>query len=376
MSCTLPLFSMRLPPYSCRMSKFDWYEYGWQWKTPTDVKEFASLALESFSSYEYAYEYFEDSDDEDFFTYWWSPLQQSIKNMADEFKQSDLEDAIGHLLAPEGHFIECDPAIFDALLKNVPGFPSQYPKFADAIEVFLHRDASYSSDWWDFSWYPFISAEFTWTFWGPETLARSTNIDSRYLTRIFLQSFNAETPYKSFRARVALATNPTCPTEILEFFYTNRNSVDWLINGAEEEDILLREADLYLINENLESIAERRKSAELTKSFRYPTDINWSSGPGAEYVANLIDIEWEADDAQTCLLVALAKNPALTDEMYLELAKVEHPLVRYSLSQNQSLPLNLREVFDKEKPTFTFKPYGSHPRYTDEITLGNIFVED
>lgn len=354
------------------MSEFDWYKYDWGWKTPADVKEFVALALENFNTYEYAYESLGESDDEDFFTHWWSPVQQSIKNMAEKFQQSDLEDAIMDLLAPEGHFVECDPAIFDALLKYVPGFPSQYPKFADAIEVFLERDANYSSDWWDFSWYPFISANFTWTFWGPETLARSPNIDPQYLTRIFLLSFNAETPYKSFRARVALAMNLNCPTEILEFLYKNRNSIDWLLNDVEEEGILLYENGKYSINEELESLSERRHGAELTESFKYPTDTNWRSGPGAEYMANLLDIEWEADSAQTCLLAALARNPALSDEKYLELAKFDHPLVRYFLSQNRSIPLNLRKLLDEEKPTFTFQPYGSHPKYTDEITLGDV----
>ena len=329
------------------------------------------LVLENNSTYEYAYETLRDSgDDENFYLQWWHPVQQAVERMAKSFNQSDIEDAIMYLLAPEADFVECDPAIFDALLKYVPGFPNKFPKFENAIEVFLERDASYTSDWWDFSWYPFISANLTWTFWGPETLARSPNVDPQYLTRIFLLSFNAETPYKSFRARVALATNPNCPPEILEFLYTNRNSVDWLLNDVEEEGVLLCEDDKYSINEDLKSISERRKDAELTQSFKFPTDTNWSSGPGAEYVANLLDIEWEAENAQICLLAALAKNPALTDEKYLALASVEHPLVRYFLSQNQSIPKNLRTHLDGEKPTFTFKPYGSHPRYTDEITLG------
>jgi hypothetical protein len=351
-------------------SEFDWNNYDWNWKTPEDVKAFVDLVLENFSTYEYAYESLGQSSDGNFYSLWWGPVQQAVKSMAENFERSDLEEAMMHLLAPEGDFVECDPAIFDALLKYVPGFPSQYPNFADAIEVFLQRDAGYSSDWWDYSWYPFISADFTWTFWGPETLARSPYVDPQYLTRIFLLSFNAETPYKSFRARVALAMNPNCPTEILDFLYKNRNSVDWLLNDADEEGVLLNANGKYSINEELESISERRADAELTQSFRYPTDTNWSSGPGAEYMANLLGLEWEADDAQTCLLAALAKNPALTDEKYLELATIDHPLVRYLLNQNRSIPADLQKLLDEEKPTFTFQPYGSNPRYTDEITLG------
>jgi len=352
------------------MSEFDWNEYDWDWKTSADVKAFVELVLENISTYEYAYETLGNSSDENFYCHWWGPVQQAVKSMAADFERSDLEESITHLLAPEGYFVECDSAIFDALLKYVPGFPNQYPKFADAIEKFLWRDENSSTDWWDYSWYPFISANFTWTFWGPETLARSPNIDPEYLTRIFLLSFNAETPYKSLRARVALATNLNCPTEILEFLYENRNSVDWLLNDVEEEGVLRFENGKYSINEELETITERRQDAELAQSFRYPTDINWSSGPGAQYIANLLDVEWEADNAQTCLLAALAKNPALTDEKYIELAKVEHPLVRYFLSQNRSIPDKLRKHLQEEKPTFTYKPYGSHPRFTDEITLG------
>lgn len=367
----LPPSPVRASPYSYGMSEFDWNEYNWDWKTPADVKEFVGLVLENISTYEYAYESLGESGEENFYSQWWGPVQQAVKSMAENFDRSDLEEAIMYLLAPEGDFVECDPAIFDALLKYVPGFPSHYPKFEDAIDVFIQRESDYCTDWWDFSWYPFISAEFTWTFWGPETLARSPNIDPQYLTSIFILSFMSSTPYKSFRARVGLATNPNCPPEIIEFLFENRNSVDWLLNDVNEEGVLLCEDDKYLINEDLESIAERRKDAELTQSFRFPSDTNWSSGPGAEYVANLLDIEWEAENAQICLLAALAKNPALSDEKYLELAAVEHPLVRYFLSQNQSIPKNLRTRLDGEKPTFTFKPYGSHPRYTDEITLGD-----
>jgi len=357
------------------MSEFDWNEYEWDWKTPDDVRDFVELVLENISTYEYAYESIGDSSDENFYSHWWGPVQQAIKSMAKNFQPSDLEESIMHLLAPNGRFVECDPAIFDALLKYVPGFPVRYPKFADAIEQFIWRDENDTSDWWDYSWYPFISAEFTWTFWGPETLARTPNIDPEYLTRIFLLSFKAETPYKSFRARVALATNRNCPTEILEFLYSNRNSVDWLLNDVEEQGVLLFENGKYSIDEKLETITELRKDAELTETFSYPTDTNWSSGPGAQYIANLLDVEWEADSAQTCLLAALAKNPALTSEKYLELAKVEHPLVRYFLSQNHSVPDELLRRLQEEKPTFTYQPYSSHPRYTDEITLGEETLE-
>ena len=350
--------------------EFDWNDYTWDWKSPDDVREFVDLVLENHDIYEYAYDTLSGNGSENFYCQWWAPVQDAINTMAKNFSRSDLEESIEHLLAPEGDYVECDPAIFDALLKYVPGFPVDYPKFSEAIDNFLEAGAEYTSDWWDFTWYPFIGAEFTWTFWGPETMARSKNVDPELLTTIFTLSFNAETPYKSFRSRVALASNPNSPKEILDFLFLNKDNNDWLINEYEEEGILLFENGKYSINEDFETISSNRSDAELTSNFRFKTDDRWSSGPGAEYVENLLDIEWEADSARTCLLAAFAKNPALEIEQYEELGREEHPLVRYFLSVNPSIPSNLKEVLAAEKPRFTYKPYGSHPQWTDEVTLG------
>ena len=347
---------------------FEWRTYDWRWNSPEDVRTFVETVLEQHDVYEYVYNDLSGSGSENFYTQWWGPVQEAIKEIAVKFDKSDLEASIEHLLAPEGDYVECDPAIFDALLKYVPGFPAEYPKFSDAIKIFLDPEEEYRTDWWDFTWYPFIGAYFTWTFWGPETLARSKNVSPDYLTRIFLLSFNAETPYKSFRARVALATNPNCPKEILDFLFTNRESNDWLINDKEEEGVLLFQGGKYSINEELDSISELRDDADLVEGFRYPTDDMWSSGPGAEYIENLLDVEWEADSARTCLLAAFAKNPGLEAHQYQELAKATHPLVRYFLSVNPSIPEKLKELLQTEKPTFTFTPYGG--RYVDDVTLG------
>lgn len=345
-----------------------WNDYSWDWKTPDDVREFVDLVLENHDSYEYAYETLSDLGNENFYCQWWSPVQDAIKVMAQKFSRSDLEESIEHLLSPEGDYVECDPAIFDALLKYVPGFPADFPRFSDAIENFLEVGAEYTSDWWDFTWYPFEGAEFTWTFWGPETMARSENVSPELLRTIFKLSFNAETPYKSFRSRVALASNPNSPKEILDFLFLNNENNDWLINDREDSGVLLFEDGKYSINEDVESISFLRGEAELTNSLRFATDNRWSSGPGAQYVENLLDIEWEADSARTCLLAAFAKNPGLEILQYEELAKVDHPLVRYFLSINPSIPGNLKELLDSEKPTFAFMPYGS--QYAEEVTLG------
>lgn len=352
-------------------AQMEWNDYHWDWETPDDVREFVDLVLGNHDVYNYAYETLSDIGDENFYFQWWSPVQNAIKEMAQKFSRSELEVSMEHLLAPEGNFVECDPAIFDALLKYVAGFPSEYPKFSNAIRIFLDpNEIEYTSDWWDFTWYPFVSAEFTSTFWGPETMARSASVGPEFLTAIFRLSFIAETPYKSFRARVALALNPNSPKEILEFLFANKGNNDWLLSHQGVEGLILYEGGKYSINEEIESLEELRANADQTEKFEYPTTNKWSSGPGAEYIENLLDIEWEADSARTCLLAALAKNPGLEADQYRELAIVEHPLVRYFLSVNPSIPSNVKAVLDAEKPTFTYKPYGSHPSWTDDVTLG------
>ena len=354
---------------------FDWNDYEWNWKTPDNVREFVDLVLENHEEYNYAYGSLSDLGDENFFFHWWSSVQEAIEDMARTFNRSQIEESIEHLLAPNGYYEECDPAIFDALLKYVPGFPIDYPQFSEAIELFLNpEEFDYTSDWWDFSWYPFEGAEFTWTFWGPETMARSTTIDPAFLTTIFKLSFISETPYKSFRARVALATNKSSPKEILDFLFNNKDSNDWLINNSDEGSVILFQDGRYLIDEDFDSIETLRDDAASVATFRYPTDNQWRSGPGAHYVENLLDIEWAADDAHTCLLAAFAKNPGLSAEQYEELATVQHPLVRYFLSVNQSLPASVKAALEAEKPTFTYQPYGSHPTVDPEL-LKDVWVD-
>lgn len=352
------------------MTDFEWDEYDWKWSSPEDVREFVDIVLENHETYEYAYPEFSDSGDENYYSQWWTSVQYAISHMGKTFSREDLEVAIEHLLAPEGDYVECDPAIFDGLLKFIPGFPVDFAKFNDVVEVFLGDGNDYTSDWWDYSYYPFIGAELTWTFWGPETMARSRNIDPKYLTRIFVLSFIAGNPYKAFRARLALATNPNCPSEILDFLFSNRNNADWLIYDEDEEGVLSSEQGTYSINDGIDSIEQLRENAALTEAFKYPSDSDWSSSPGAHYVANILDIEWDADSARTCLLAAFAQNSALSQSYLTEIAKEEHPLIQYFLSQNPSIPKELQEYFAAKAPTFSYVPYGSNPRYTDEVTLG------
>jgi hypothetical protein len=188
-------------------------------------------------------------------------------------------------------------------------------------------------------------------------MARSKNIDSKYLRRIFETSFVAENSYKSFRARVALATNPNCPNDIIDFLYTNKDTSDWLLNDVEEYGVLVRTDNEYRIDETIDELEECRKTALMALDFKIPTDDRFGSGPGAEYVENLLDIQWEADSARTCLLAAFAKNTNLSESQYEELYKETDPLVRYFLSKNPSLQKELKVALALESPTFTFTPY-------------------
>lgn len=344
-----------------------WIEYDWAWKSPSDVMKFVEVATER-ETFEYAYGTLQDYGYDQYMDHWWNPVQDAIALMAKNFSRKDLSQAINCLLFPEGNpYSECDPAIFDALLKFVPGFPNDFPDSNEYLDKVMPENGS--SDWWDFSWYPFISRNVTWTFWGPETMARSKNIDPIYLRRIFEASFVTINSYRSFRARVALATNPNCPEDILEFLWTNRDSENWLLNDFEEFGLLTHIDGKYLINVTVAELEECRKIARRALGFRIDTNETFDSGPGAEYVENLLDIQWEADDARTCLMAAFAKNTNLSESQYEDLYTETDPLVKYFLSKNPSLKKELKVALALESPTFTFTPYDGDPAYAEEVTL-------
>ena len=330
-----------------------WVQYDWNWKSPSDVKEFVVVATER-ETFEYAFGTLEIYGYQEYIDHWWNPVQDAIALMAKNFSREDLSQAINYILFPEGDpYSECDPAIFDALLKFVPGFPSDFPESTKYLDGIVEA----GSNWWDSSWYPLLGSYITWTFWGPETMARSKNIDVKYLRRIFELSFRSVNSYRSFRARVALATNPNCPKDILDFLYTNKDTSDWLLNDYEEYGLLTHIDGKYLIDETVAELEECRKTALMALDFKIPTDDRFDSGPGAEYVENLLDIQWEADSGRTCLLAAFAKNTNLSESQYEELYKETDPLVRYFLSKNPSLQKELRVALALESPTFTFTPY-------------------
>ena len=115
----------------------------------------------------------------------------------------------------------------------------------------------------------------------------------------------------------------------------------------------------YEIDESVDNIEKIRQEARETLNFRFPTNERWDSGPGAYYVENILDIQWEADDARTCLLAAFAKNTSLGDEKYVELFKESHPLIKYFLYNNANVSKDLKAALALEGSSFTFQPYGS-----------------
>jgi hypothetical protein len=204
-------------------------------------------------------------------------------------------------------------------------------------------------------------------------MARSIYIDPTYLTRIFNNSVKAENPYRTFRARVALASNPNCPKDIVEFLWANRDTANWLLRyyeeDYEEENVIVSLGGKYVINSKHPSIQEIKDEANLTLDFQANTkERYWNTDPGVQYVENLLDIQWEADSARTCLLAAFAKNTNLSQAQYADLYKETHPLVRYFLSKNPSLQEEIKVALVLESPTFSFIPY-EDPTHTEKETL-------
>jgi len=347
----------------------NWREYGWDWNSPNDVRAFVDEVLAVHESYESAWGTLSANGGENFYTQWWCPVQDAIKQISSNFSEDDLIESLGHLLAPKGFFQECDPAIFDALLKFVDGFPDKYPGVYQYLELIIPRDQVYTTDWWDFSWYSFEGRYFTWTFWGPESLAQNKNLDSAYLERIFRLSFVESSPFKSFRARVALAMNPKTPRAILDFLFENRNSADWLVIDPEEEGILVFENGTYSLDQSLDELDSAREVASETLNFAFQTSENWSSGPGAQYMENLFGFPWEASDAKTCLLTAFAQNTGLTKSEYAVLLEDEAPVVRYFLSKNPAIDVETKVLFALENSTFSYIPYDGDSSVAEEVVL-------
>jgi hypothetical protein len=339
-----------------------WNNYdGWDWESPADISNFVDHALRT-GVYEYslgAFGYFDGSNSgENWYTNWWYPTQVAIKKMIKKFPSQDLDDAIEILLKPFEDFNEGDQAIYNALLNSNSEVIKSNSLFRQSLKTYLR-------DWCEFSWFHFESRYFTWTFFGPETIAKSPNTPSEFLAEVFEETFTYDHPLKAFRVRVALAMNPLTPEEIIKFLYVNRLSNDWLLHDPDEEGILIKNGDLYSIDEDLSSITEMRSTASEVDKFSLETDEMWSSCPGANFVENIFGIQWQVSTAKEALFCALAHNPSLSVKQYLELSKSGFESVTYFLSKNASIPEELKKLYSSEKPTFTYVGVGDE----GEITL-------
>jgi len=260
-----------------------WNTYNWDWNSPSDVKRFVDDAITR-GVYQNAWgSSLQDIGEENFYTNWWLPVQDAIKSICSNFTREDLKASIQILL--EGDEGESDPSILDALLKYAPGFPIEYPEFDIFIDKAVPEE--WMSDWEEFEWYSFIDRYIVWTLWPPETLARSSNVDVKYLWRIFEKSINGYEPYQTFRARVALATNPICPPQIIEFLFKNRHKADWLFRDCEEDGLFSLEDNAYVINEGIPSLEDVRDEAEKALGFIGQINRNDFTGRGAHFVENL-----------------------------------------------------------------------------------------
>jgi hypothetical protein len=343
-----------------------WNDYNWDWKSPADVKKFVDDAVET-DCYGYSLGAFgvfsEDVTAEDWYFNYWSPVHGAIKEISQKFSETDLKQSVDILMKPFPDYDEGDPAIYDALLEYIPGFPQAWGEYADTLETYVR-------DWSEFAWYCPIGREFTWTYFSAETVAKSPQISSEFLQAMFDETWidgAYSHPNRSLRIRLALATNPSTPQAILHFLFTHRNTADWLLQDKEEVGLLISQDNKYLINETAVGIAALREEAEETRKFRAVTGEMWYDCAQPEYIDHLIGIDYEASDASQALAMCLAMNPAITEEMCDGLSSMESEPVTYLLSKNPGIPTTLKARYALENPTFTFQPVMS--TYADEETL-------
>ena len=343
-----------------------WNDYDWNWKTTGDVQKFVDDAVES-GCYEYslgAFGVFTDGvEAEDWYFNYWNPVHEAIADIAKNFSESEMEAALDILMKPFADYSDGDPAIYDALLESLPGFPVKWDKYADTLN-------EYTRNWSEFAWYCPIGRAFTWTYFSAETVAKCHWIPAAFLREMFEETAVGgffDHPNRLLRIRLALATNPNTPTEILNFIFENRHNADWLIYDPEESGALVLEDGRYRINEDVEGFKELRAEAETTRKFQAATGDMWYDCGQPQYIDHLAGIDWEATDATEALLMCLAKNPALPEEFYDQLAAEDSAPVTYILSKNLGIPDTMKARFALENPTLTFQPVMS--TYADEETL-------
>jgi hypothetical protein len=333
-----------------------WDEYDWNWKSTADVEKFVDDAIET-GCYEYSLEafgYFIDgTSGQNWYECWWSPVHSAIKSCVKNFSEEEMDKVVAILLKPFDDYSDNgDQAIYDALIVHYPQFLAKSDDYTETLNI-------YYKHWCEFSWFPFMEEFFNWTYFGVETIAKSPQIPKDFLAQIFEDSFTMEHIYRAYRVRVALATNPSTPMKVLEFLFRNKNTNDWMLFDQDEysfEDSFMDvDEDSYFVDPQYSGLEVARATAGKVENFSISTDSMWASCPRANLMWHLLDFEIEIESARESLLIAFAKNPALPNEWYEELASIEVNSVRYFLSKNPSISHELKARYAIENPTYTYK---------------------
>jgi hypothetical protein len=344
-----------------------WEDFDWDWRSSADVKKFVDEGLRTHVIESSWQEFGVQSgviDSESWVILWWFNVQEAIQKISRDFSAEELSKSVVELMRPmEEVSTGGDQAIYDALIKYVPGFPSRYPEYSNSIEV-------YDDVWCEFSWLSMGDWRyFLWIFYGRDNIAKSPDVESSFLQSMFDKSFHYEHQHQALRVRIGLAMNPSTPAPILEFLLRNRHGVDWLLHDGNGDDleILLFENNSYEINSELIELDDLRSNAEELLVFEYPATNSFEDCPGVEYMENLFGHQILFKDANEALNVALAMNPGLSSSNLEGLAREPSEYVRYFLSKNPSIPIESKVEFALTQSTITFQPYGSN--IVDPITL-------
>lgn len=347
-----------------------WNSFNWDWENSADVENFVNEALRT-GVLEDSWQGFgvfnggDGMDSEDWVTFWWSNVQESIEKISKTFSAEELKKSLAQLMRPM-EIIQSggDQAIYDALIKFIPGFPSSFPEYASTLAI-------YDEVWCEYSWLSMGDWRYcTWIFYGRDNIAKSPNVNADFLKFMFEKSFHYEHRHQAFRVRIGLAMNPSTPAPVLKFLVENRNSADWLLHDSTGEGLKIVFADEdgdYQINSDLDELAELREQANELFAFSYEYSNSFEDCPGVEYMENLFGEQITFDDAGQALKVALSTNTSVESRILDELASEENPFVQYFLSKNKSISEELKVRFALLKPTVTFQPYGSS--IADQVTL-------
>jgi hypothetical protein len=342
-----------------------WNNYSWNWKTPADVQEFIETAIEQ-GMYEDSVEIM--GLDENWYTNWWLPAQDAIKRMISTFNEEDLSESVRYLLEPFEDYYTIDFAIYDAILKFLPGFPSEWSEYENSLDKYYENSC-------EFSWLTTEGRYFTWTFYGPESIAKSKWISRNFLRRVFINSIwlsDYNSIQQAFRVRLAFAMNPNSPVEILNFLWDERNSGNWMATEDDlDEDSEISILDIsetrIVLNPDSEFFETTRERIDEMEDLSHQIFGNDLELRGAAFLDTLFDIPMEGRTARECLFAAFAKNPNLSEHQYEEIAQEESDFVRYMLSKNPAVPRTLAVQLALEGCTFTFTPHSGNDN--DPITL-------